>query len=64
MRWIVVSGSLTMSAVLLSSDDNAIAKKKKKRKKNIKARTRNRKCSHPDNAGAVLRLEAGGAGKM
>lgn len=62
MRWIVVSGSLTMSAVLLSSDDNAIAKKK--RKKNIKARTRNRKCSHPDNAGAVLRLEAGGTGKM
>lgn len=63
MCWIVVSGSLTMSAVLLSSDDNAIGKKKK-RKKKIKVRTRNRKCSHPDNAGAVLRLEAGGAGKM
>lgn len=56
MHWIVVSGSLTMSAVLLSTDDNAVTNKKKE----IKVWTRNRKCSHPDNAGAVLRLEAGG----
>lgn len=50
-----------MSAVLLNSDDNAMAKKKQKRKrKKIKARTRNGKCSHPDDAGAILRLYVSG----
>lgn len=35
MQWDVVSGTLTMSVVLLSSDDNAITKR---RGKKIKAR--------------------------